>query len=96
MKQRKSSQIAKSTAIISFIIGTVIFVLFKLTEFEFIFATGLFYVFGAVITNLVLLFFLIINLFFVELKERVEILKYIFLMLLNIPIAIIYLSYITI
>jgi len=96
MKQRKSSQIAKSTAIISFIIGTILFLSYQLTNIDVLIGLGLIYISIAFFTNSVLLLFLLIELFFVDKKERVEILKYIFLMLLNIPIAIIYLSYITI
>jgi len=96
MKQRKTSQIAKSTALISFVIGTLIFLGYQLTTLSTLVSIGFIYVIIAFITNSLLLFFVFIELFFADLTEKIQLLKTLFIMLLNIPIVFIYLSFISI
>lgn len=76
-------------ALLSFILGTILFLTFIFSENETIFIIGFFYVIIAFILNLITLFFVIFS-FFKNPKQELLNIFQIIIMLLNIPISIIY------
>jgi len=83
--------ISKIIAGVSFILGTLLLVLFLFfKEFESIVMFGLYYVLIAFVTNAFVFFWLITQLI-VRSENWIELLKAIGVILINIPIAIVYL-----
>ncbi|MGH2664330.1 hypothetical protein [Flavobacterium sp.] len=80
-------------AIFSFLIGTVLFLLFIIIPSQNLLIIGFLYVATAVFINLIILISLIGQLLFIPL-ERTENTIRILILLSNIPIAILYLSHI--
>ncbi|MFD2908726.1 hypothetical protein ACFSX9_08240 [Flavobacterium ardleyense] len=83
---------AKKTALISFLIGTAIFLAFVFFNFEFIAYIGIIFVLLATLVNGIKLLLLIYRLIKANKNDRIEITKTILLILANIPIALVYLK----
>ena len=94
MKTNNYAHLGKLSAIISFTIGTFIFLLHSITGSNGLPLIGLTYLIIAILTNLVMLFILIVRLL-INKHERNQISKSILLMLINIPIAYLYMSLVT-
>lgn len=82
---------AKKTALISFILGSVIFVVFLFSNIETITYIAILFVFIATITNAIILLQLA-YIWFLKVERRKEIRNVIFLVLINIPIALIFMK----
>ncbi len=81
--------VSRESAIYSFVIGTAIFLLFLLTHSDFFIILGLIFTIVAIIIGLSFLVSLTIKMF-IEKEKRKPIVVSIFLVVLNIPIAILY------
>ena len=84
MYERSLNDIGKWIAIFSFIIGTILLLCFYFFDNDNIFLIGYLYILFAIIVNLIILIFLVIN------NSKGKNLKTIGLILLNIPIAYFY------
>ena len=78
-----------SVPFLSFIIGTFIMILYSLFKFQIFIIIGLYFVFGALITNIVYIMVLL-NLHFIKKRRIQETLLRIVITLLNIPITLFY------
>lgn len=78
-----------SVPFLSFIIGTFIMILYSLFKFQIFIIIGLYFVFGALITNTVYIMVLL-NLHFIKKRRIQETLLRIVITLLNIPITLFY------
>ncbi|WP_299111754.1 hypothetical protein [uncultured Winogradskyella sp.] len=80
----------KITALVSFIIGTILVILFAITRtYTPIVTIGIFYVYIAVIINLLIFISVLLSAFYFW-KYRLELFYHCGLLLMNIPIAIAY------
>lgn len=78
-----------SVPFLSFVIGTFIMILYSLFKFQIFIIIGLYFVFGALITNTVYIMVLL-NLHFIKKRRIQETLLRIVMTLLNIPITLFY------
>lgn len=78
-----------SVPFLSFVIGTFIMILYSLFKFQIFIIIGLYFVFGALITNTVYIMVLL-NLHFIKKRRIQETLLRIVITLLNIPITLFY------
>ncbi len=81
--------ISRIIAVTSFILGTFIFGFFYLTKSTTLIFIGFFYLIGATVVNSIYLIGLFIKILSKDI-ERKQVLISVFIMLINIPIAIIY------
>ena len=89
MRTTKYAHIAKLSTLISFSIGTVLFLTYIVTNFEGLLTIGLLYLITAILVNLLLFITIVLRVIIIK-EDRIEILKNLFLMLINIPIAYLY------
>lgn len=82
-------KMSRIVALFSFVIGSIILILYYLTENYILFNIGLFYVFFAFVVNSIFLIRLITKLFSNEFDKK-QLWISIGIMVLNIPIAILY------
>ena len=92
---KNSIRTAKITALISFVIGTILFIFFNLITYSYaLLAVGVFYTAGAFFINSFVLLHILFLSFFNP-NERKELLITCGIMLLNIPIAMGYVALIS-
>ncbi len=84
------TSIAKKSARLSLIIGTILFVIANLNVSDLIMIIGLFYVIIAFIVNSIILFILFLHLTIASPHHRPALIKTALLLLFNIPVAILY------
>lgn len=82
--------IAKKSARLSLLIGTLLFLIAKLFTFNAIFVVGVIYVIVAFIVNSIILFILFLQLSVASPDHRYVLVRSILLLLFNIPVAILY------
>jgi hypothetical protein len=90
IKSDNIHQVARVTALISFIVGSLLFTLYLFLKDDNIVLVGLFYVLIAVVVNLIVLFALLLAFSKPNINYEQNVLS-IGILLSNIPIAIIYL-----
>lgn len=89
--KHKINYIAIVLAIISFCMGTLLLLLFKITQAEFLMILGYYYIFLAAFVNILMLIFLAINAI-THYSDYKENLPTILGLLANIPITILYIE----
>lgn len=86
----KITNTCRVTAFLSFIIGTILLILFTMTRtFSPIITIGILYIYVAFIINLILFVFVFLSAFYFW-QYRLELFRHCGLLVLNIPIAIVY------
>lgn len=90
MNKIKFSLLGKRTFLISFLAGTLLWVLFLITHSDFLVMIGFYYVLTAVVANVIILLHELI-VFITNVSEEKASGNSILLLLANIPIALIYL-----
>lgn len=91
MKNNFEIKVGRKSAIWSFSIGTFLFLAYCITNSSFLLPIGLFYLFLAIVYNIIILLIVIVAAF-LKRDMFIEHLKTIGLMLLNIPVAFLYLN----
>ncbi len=84
-------KLGRLSAVVSFAVGTLIFLTFILSRDEMWEFVGFYFLLGAVLINTAILILLLWNLIFIR-DQRINVLKAIGFLLLNIPVVIIYLE----
>lgn len=90
MKNKKYSPVGKNVFLVSFLAGTLIFISFLLTQSDFLFILGFYYVIAAAIINMIVLLYELLE-FLTDIAEHKASGNSVLLLLLNIPVVIIYL-----
>ena len=89
MKPEKLIKKGRITALVSFLIGTLLLIIYYFTISDYIAIAGMIYVILALIINLLIVAFLLFSFIQIDKTQKAGILKTIGLMSLNIPIALI-------
>ncbi|KFF11534.1 hypothetical protein IW15_15075 [Chryseobacterium soli] len=90
MKNIQFSSLGKNAFLFSLLLGSCLLVLFLITRADIVVVCGFYYVMAAMVINILILLYELIE-FLTDVSERKDSGNSIWLMLLNIPIAFLYL-----
>ena len=91
MKQKNQTKIANQTALISFLVGTVLFTAYKLTEYDPLIGIGLLYIGLAIVVNVYTLGSTLFE-SIIDKGNRISLLLSSLVLTFNIPVVLLYIN----